>query len=37
MIRYVAADKPNYRKGHAVMIGLNGLSFLCMSPFKVVD
>lgn len=26
---YVAADKPEYRKGHAVMIGLNGLSFVC--------
>ena len=29
---YVAADKPEYRKGHAVMIGLNSLSFLCTSP-----
>jgi hypothetical protein len=27
---YVAADKPEYRKGHAVMIGLNALSFFCM-------
>lgn len=25
-----AADAPKYRKGHAVMIGLNTLSFVCM-------
>ena len=29
--RYVAADKPEYRKGHAVMIALNTLSFFCTS------
>jgi hypothetical protein len=27
---YVTADKPEYRKGHAVMIGLNALSFFRM-------
>ena len=26
---YVSNDKPKYRKGHAVMIALNGLSFVC--------
>ena len=26
---YVADDKPKYLKGHAVMIALNGLSFVC--------
>jgi hypothetical protein len=28
--RYVAADKPEYRKGHAVLIAINGLSFICL-------
>jgi hypothetical protein len=29
--RYRSTDKPEYRNGHAVMIALNTLSFLCMS------
>jgi hypothetical protein len=31
--RYVAADRPEYHAGHAVMIALNALSFCCMFPF----
>lgn len=34
---YVAADKPEYHKGHAVMIALNSLSFVCkFSRYKVL-
>jgi hypothetical protein len=28
---YVAADSPEYHKGHAIMIALNGLSFISTS------
>lgn len=34
---YLAADAPEYRKGHAVMIGLNALSFTCIISYYVTD
>jgi hypothetical protein len=27
--RYLASDKPAYKTGHAIMIGLNVMSFIC--------
>ena len=35
-VRYVSADRPEYRKGHAVMIGLNALSFICLFRKKSI-
>jgi len=34
--RYVSSDKPSYRKGHAVLIALNALSFICSALPSVV-